>query len=86
MSATTPALGPILRELRQARGLSLMELGYRTECNHSHLSRIENGRVGAGISLLARIADALTLTTEERRRVIAAVEAAGFAFDGEVPA
>lgn len=80
MSTTTPALGPILRELRYARGLSLMELGNRTECNHSHLSRIENGRIGAGIGLLARLADALHLTAEERRRVI---EAAGFPLDGE---
>lgn len=55
-------VGPKLRELRKARGLSLKELAALTGCAPSYLSMVENSKVDPGLSRLKRIADGLGVT------------------------
>ena len=53
-------LGRRIRHLREARRLTLVELGERVGCTASHLSTIENGRREPRLRLLHDIATALS--------------------------
>jgi predicted transcriptional regulator/DNA-binding XRE family transcriptional regulator len=57
--------GQRLRHYRQARGLTLAELGRRVGRAPSALSALENGRREPKLSLLRALADALGVTTED---------------------
>lgn len=57
--AMADALGPRLRELREARGVSGRALASRVGMSSGYISRIENGRVSPTVSTLERIAAAL---------------------------
>lgn len=56
--------GRWIRHWRQERGLTLAALSNRVGCNPSLLSLIENGKREPKLSLLAAIADALTIPLE----------------------
>ena len=73
-------LGPLIRSLRESRGVNYRALGKRVGVDPTAIWRIEHGQRGTSLPTLARIADVLALTPAERVRLI---EAAGFAI-GEV--
>jgi transcriptional regulator with XRE-family HTH domain len=49
-------LGKTIKKLREARGWSQDELAFRTGTSAANLSRIENGKHGAGEALLEALA------------------------------
>jgi XRE family transcriptional regulator, regulator of sulfur utilization len=55
-------LGPAVRRLREARGLSLRALGELTGFSASFLSQVENGQASPSIASMERIAGALGVT------------------------
>ncbi len=55
----SPHVGVMIREARQARGISLRQLATRVGIHFSHLSKIENGRDPIGRKPLTRIAEEL---------------------------
>ena len=55
----SPDVGKMIREARQARGISLRALAGRVGIHFSHLSKIENGRDPIGRDSLIKIAEAL---------------------------
>lgn len=58
-----------LRELRQAAGLSLAQLGERVGLARAYLWQLETSRVRApGWETVVRLADALGVSVEEFRR------------------
>lgn len=54
-----------LRELRQRRVLTLMELGERSGVAYNTIWRLENGRTGAQPRTLRKLAAALGIEPEE---------------------
>jgi transcriptional regulator with XRE-family HTH domain len=57
--------GEHLKNLREAKNLSLNMLAYENDLNKSTLSRIENGIVDPKLSTLNKIAESLELSLEE---------------------
>ena len=55
----SPDVGKMIREARQARGISLRALAGQVGIHYSHLSKIENGKDPIGRDSLARIAEEL---------------------------
>jgi repressor LexA len=55
----TSDIGRMIREARQARGISLRALATQVGIHFSHLSKIENGKDQIGRESLARIAEEL---------------------------
>lgn len=49
------AFGLRLRQLRKAKGWSLLELSVRADVNHNYLSDIENGRRNPTLNVLHRL-------------------------------
>jgi transcriptional regulator with XRE-family HTH domain len=78
MTAYDVALGPKLRDWRQRRRLSQLDLAAEAEISSRHLSFIENGRAAPSRGMVLRIADALELPLRERNSLLLA---AGFAPD-----
>lgn len=61
-----PAFGPVLRRLRQEKGLSQEELAERMGmASHAHLSRLESGHKQPSVEMLFRLADAFGLMAWE---------------------
>ncbi len=60
----SPPIGDVIREARQARGISLRSLAREVGIDHSHLSKIENGRDTVGEKSLLRIAEALGMDAD----------------------
>lgn len=56
------ALGPTIRRIREARGLSLSDLARRSRVSASMLSRIERSEKNPTVPLACRIAEALDTT------------------------
>jgi transcriptional regulator with XRE-family HTH domain len=52
-------IGERLRSARRSRNLTLREVARRAEVSEGHLSKIETGRIAAGLPLLRRIAAGL---------------------------
>jgi transcriptional regulator with XRE-family HTH domain len=78
-TATIPAvssLGRLLRQWRQVRGLSQLELALATGISSKHLSFVETGRAQPGRDVVLRLASALDLPLRDRN---AALMAAGYA-------
>jgi repressor LexA len=55
----SPHVGERIRDVRQARGISLRKLAERVGIHFSHLSKIENGKDTIGRDSLVRIAEEL---------------------------
>ncbi|MGH2905110.1 MAG: helix-turn-helix domain-containing protein [Solirubrobacteraceae bacterium] len=53
------AIGAALRLLRERAGLSQRELAGAARITPAYVSRMENGRVDIGLSVLLRVLDAL---------------------------
>jgi transcriptional regulator with XRE-family HTH domain len=76
MSATAPAVGDHLREWRQRRRLSQMDLALDAEISTRHLSFLETGRAQPSRDMVLRLADQLEIPLRERNVILVA---AGFA-------
>jgi transcriptional regulator with XRE-family HTH domain len=74
--ATVSSLGRLLRQWRQVRGLSQLELALATGISSKHLSFVETGRAQPGRDVVLRLASALDLPLRDRN---AALMAAGYA-------
>src|SRR3954462_4852358 len=86
--ASMDELGPRLKELRQAAGLSLRELARQADVSPSLISQIENGKSRPSVSSLYTFARLLSVPVDElfdaEEHVLAelpAAEAAGGAYD-----
>jgi repressor LexA len=55
----SPQIGEMIREARQAKGISLRQLAKQIGIHFSHLSKIENGKDVVGRETLIRIAEEL---------------------------
>jgi len=51
-----------LRQLRKAKGWSLLELSVRANINHNYLSDLENGRRNPTLMILQRLSSAFDIT------------------------
>ena len=77
MSATlSPPVGSLLREWRQRRRLSQLELALDAEVSTRHLSCVETGRAQPSREMVLRLAERLEVPLRERNRLLTA---AGFA-------
>jgi len=70
------AVGPLLRDWRNRRHRSQLELALDTGISARHLSFVETGRSNPSPELLLKLADQLELSLRERNRLLLA---AGFA-------
>jgi transcriptional regulator with XRE-family HTH domain len=75
-TGTVSNLGRLLRNWRNARGLSQLGLALRAGVSARHLSFVETGRAQAGRDVVLRLASALDLPLRDRN---AALTAAGYA-------
>ena len=73
---TTPPPGSLLRDWRQRRRLSQLDLALDAEISTRHLSFIDTGRARPSRGLLLHLAELLQLPLRERNRLLLA---AGFA-------
>jgi transcriptional regulator with XRE-family HTH domain len=71
-----PSAGALLREWRQRRNLSQLELALRSAISARHLSFIETGRARPSREMVLHLADRLDVPLRERNRLLLA---AGFA-------
>lgn len=51
-----------LRQLRKAKGWSLLELSVRANINHNYLCDLENGRRNPTLMILQRLSSAFDIT------------------------
>jgi transcriptional regulator with XRE-family HTH domain len=70
------SVGALLREWRQVRRLSQLDLALRMDVSARHVSRVESGRAQPSRQMVARLADALEMPLRERNALLAA---AGYA-------
>jgi len=61
--AETIVLGERIRQLRNAKGLTLKELGAKAGLSHAFLSQLERGLARPSLSTLTSIATALSIST-----------------------
>ena len=59
------ALGKKIKGLRKAQKISQDQLAYESNMHRTHINRIENGKLDAGISKLRAIAKALNIGLKE---------------------
>ena len=57
-------LGPNVRRLRQARGISQEELGRKVGASKQSISNWENGNIMPSVDLLLRLADYFGVSTD----------------------
>jgi transcriptional regulator with XRE-family HTH domain len=76
MVAAAPAFGNLLREWRQRRRLSQLELACEAEISTRHLSFVETGRSTPSREMVLRLADQLAIPMRERNVLLVA---AGYA-------
>lgn len=74
--ADAPFVGALLREWRQRRNLSQLELALRSAVSARHLSFIETGRARPSREMVLHLADRLDVPLRDRNRLLLA---AGFA-------
>ncbi|MDF3931274.1 helix-turn-helix domain-containing protein [Pseudomonas citronellolis] len=75
-SPTTQPVGALLRQWRQRRRLSQLDLACDAEISTRHLSFVENGRALPSREMLLHLADQLDIPLRERNRLLSA---AGYA-------
>src|SRR5579859_3504887 len=73
---TDTPIGRLLREWRQSRRLSQLDLALEAEVSPRHLSYIETGKAQASREVVARLAEALEMPLRERNALLMA---AGYA-------
>ncbi len=71
-----PPVGELLRDWRNARGLSQMELAHRAGISPRHMSFVETGRSRPGREVLLDLSEVLGVPFRERNELL---EAAGYA-------
>jgi transcriptional regulator with XRE-family HTH domain len=71
-----PPVGTLLREWRQRRNLSQLELALRSAVSARHLSFVETGRARPSREMVLHLAERLDVPLRERNRLLLA---AGFA-------
>lgn len=71
-SAQTSPVGTLLRDWRQRRRLSQMDLALDTEVSARHLSFIETGRATPSRDMLLRLAERLDIPLRERNTMLMA--------------
>lgn len=76
MSMESPELGALLRDWRQRRRLSQLDLALEAEISPRHMSFVETGRSRPSRDVVVRLADSLDLTPRNRNALLIA---AGFA-------
>jgi transcriptional regulator with XRE-family HTH domain len=77
MTVSLPGdFGPVLREWRNRRRLSQIDLALEAGTTQRHLSFLEQGRSTPGRDIVRRLADSLRLTLRQRNALLSA---AGFA-------
>jgi transcriptional regulator with XRE-family HTH domain len=76
VTATLPTFGAQLREWRQRRRLSQLDLAGDAEVSTRHLSFVETGRATPSREMVLRLADRLEVPLRERNRLLTA---AGYA-------
>lgn len=76
MSAAATAVGDHLRQWRQRRRLSQLDLALDAEISTRHLSFVETGRAQPSRDMVLRLADQLEIPLRERNTILVA---AGFA-------
>lgn len=69
VGASVPRLGPRVRALREAMGLSLRDLGERTGVSAPMLSQVERAETSPTVAVAARIAAGLELTLSQLLRL-----------------
>jgi len=74
--STAPAIGPLLRDWRQRRRLSQLDLALDAEVSTRHLSFVETGRASPSRDLVLHLAEHLDVPLRERNTLLVA---AGFA-------
>ncbi|MCH0542862.1 helix-turn-helix transcriptional regulator [Streptomyces sp. MUM 203J] len=74
--ATRTGVGPLLREWRERRRLSQLELALRADSSARHISFVETGRSRPSEELVLRLADRLDVPMRERNALLLA---AGYA-------
>jgi transcriptional regulator with XRE-family HTH domain len=57
--------GKTVLEIRQQKGLSLREVGYRCSLDNSKISKIEKGKINVSLSTLTDLARGLDLHPSE---------------------
>ncbi|MFN3008183.1 helix-turn-helix domain-containing protein [Mycolicibacterium wolinskyi] len=74
MATTSPApqVGPLLREWRQRRRLTQLELALDAGVSARHLSFVETGRSRPGREMLLRLGERLEIPFRERNRLLLA--------------
>lgn len=72
MIATHRTVGDVLRNWRQRRRLSQLDLAITADISSRHLSFIETGRSQPSREMLARLADGLNLPLRERNALLVA--------------
>ena len=75
-TVTRPAVGEMLRQWRQRRRLSQLELSIRADISTRHLSFVETGRSVPSREMVLQLADRLDLALRDRNRLLLA---AGYA-------
>ena len=73
---TSPTVGPLLRQWRQRRRLSQLDLACDADISTRHLSCLETGRAQPSRDMLMRLAEQLAVPLRERNALLAA---AGYA-------
>src|SRR5580698_508717 len=76
MSVTVRPIGDLLREWRQRRRLSQLELSLEAEISARHLSFLETGRSQPSREMILRLAEQLAIPVRERNALLVA---AGYA-------
>ncbi|MDH4870548.1 helix-turn-helix domain-containing protein [Pseudomonas sp. BN515] len=76
MNAHTQPVGALLRQWRQRRRLSQLDLACDAEISTRHLSFVENGRAHPSREMLLHLAEQLEIPLRERNRLLTA---AGYA-------
>lgn len=76
MNGTTRPVGELLREWRQRRRMSQMDLALEADISTRHLSFLETGRSAPSREMILRLAEQLDIPLRERNALL---HAAGFA-------
>ncbi|MBX3605011.1 MAG: helix-turn-helix transcriptional regulator [Piscinibacter sp.] len=76
LAPARPSVGALLREWRQRRRLSQLDLALAAEVSTRHLSYLETGRAQPSREMVLRLAERLEVPLRERNRLLTA---AGFA-------
>lgn len=58
-------IGKNISKIRKAKGLTIKELGYRCDMEHSNIIPIEKGKINITFNSLYRIAEALEVDVKE---------------------